>query len=60
LKSIGGLEGQLDFLKVETISAEEIATSASRLCDRWRMMESEARRELVEIVTEKMVSQRTK
>jgi len=40
---------------VNNLFAEEIATQATSLCDRWQTMLPEEKRELVELITEKIV-----
>ena len=49
------LEAELDILKVSTLSTEEVATQAASLYDRWQTMPTEEKREMVELITEKIV-----
>ena len=49
------LEAEVDILKVNNLSAEEIAAQASSLYDHWQTMQPEEKRELVEVITDKIV-----
>ena len=49
------LEAEVDILKVNNLSAEEIAKQASSLYDHWQTMEPERKREIVEVITDKII-----
>jgi site-specific DNA recombinase len=49
------LEAEVDILKVSNLSAEEIASQASNLYDHWQTMQSEEKREIIEIITKKII-----
>jgi site-specific DNA recombinase len=49
------LEAEVDILKVNNLSAEEIASQASNLYDHWQTMQPEEKRELVEVITDRIV-----
>ena len=49
------LEAEVDILKVDALSTEEIATQAGNLYDHWRAMQPEEKREIVETIAEKIV-----
>jgi site-specific DNA recombinase len=49
------LEAELDTLKVNTLSTEEIATQAASLYDRWQTMPPDEKREMVQLITQKIV-----
>jgi site-specific DNA recombinase len=53
--AIPSLEAELDMLKVNSLSAEEVATQAGNLYAHWQTMQTEEKRELIEIVTDKIV-----
>jgi site-specific DNA recombinase len=49
------LQAEVDILKVNNLSAEEIASQASSLYDNWQTMQPEEKREIVELITDKIV-----
>ena len=49
------LEAELNVLKVNNLSAEEIATQAASLYDRWQTMPPNEKREMVELITQNIV-----
>ena len=49
------LEAELDILKVGNLSAEEIATQAGNLYDRWQTMPPENKREIIEVIADKII-----
>ena len=49
------LEAEVDILKVSNLSAEEIASQASNLYDPWQTMQPEEKREIIEIITDKII-----
>ncbi|MGO8697792.1 MAG: recombinase family protein [Limisphaerales bacterium] len=49
------LEAEVDILKVSNLSAEEIASQASNLYDHWQTMQAEEKREIIEIITDKII-----
>jgi site-specific DNA recombinase len=49
------LEAELDIFKVNTLSAEEIASQASNMYDHWETMTPDEKREIVELITEKII-----
>ncbi|HZL12959.1 MAG TPA: hypothetical protein VFC85_02340 [Verrucomicrobiae bacterium] len=49
------LEAEVDILKVNTLSAEEIALQASNLYDHWQTMQPAEKREIIEIITDKII-----
>ena len=53
--AIPTLEAELDILKVNSLSTEEIAAQAATLYERWQTMASEAKREIIELIAEKIV-----
>jgi site-specific DNA recombinase len=53
--AIPRLEAELDILKMDTLSAEEIANRAKSLYDRWQTMPLEEKREVVELITDRIV-----
>ncbi len=53
--AIPRLEAELDILKVESLSAEEIALQAQNLHHRWQAMQPEEKRELIEIITKEII-----
>jgi hypothetical protein len=48
------LEAEVDILKVNTLSAEEIAKQASNLYNHWQTMQPEEKREIIEVITDKI------
>ena len=52
--SIPRLEAELDILKVNTLSAEEVSRNAQNLADHWADKPQEEKLELVELITEKI------
>ena len=48
-------DAEAAILKVNNLSAEEIASQASSLYDHWQTMEPEAKREIVEVITDKVI-----
>ena len=53
--AIPRLEAELDILNVDSLSAEEVAAQAGNLYDHWHMMLPEEKRELIEIITDKII-----
>ena len=49
------LEAEVDMLKVNNLSAEEVASQASNLYDHWQTMTPEDKRGIIEIITDKMI-----
>ena len=49
------LEAEVDILRVNSLSAEEVASQASSLYDHWQTMETEKKRQIVEVITDKIV-----
>jgi site-specific DNA recombinase len=49
------LEAQVDILKVNNLSAEEIASQASNLYDHWQTMQPDEKREIIEVITNKII-----
>ena len=49
------LEAQVDILKVNNLSAEEIASQASNLYDHWQTMQPDEKREIIEVITDKII-----
>jgi site-specific DNA recombinase len=49
------LEAEVDILNVKSLSAEEITTQASNLYDHWQAMPPEEKREIVEVITDKIM-----
>ncbi|MGH7147590.1 MAG: recombinase family protein, partial [Nitrospiraceae bacterium] len=54
-EQIPALQGDLDFLKIQYLSSEEIVTEARDLYTRWPKLEQEEKRKIIETVTEKIV-----
>jgi site-specific DNA recombinase len=48
------LEAEVDILKVSNLSAEEVASQASNLYDHWQTMQPEEKREIIEVITDKI------
>ena len=53
--SLPRLEAELDILKVNALSAEEIAVQAGSLYDHWQTMPSEEKRQVVELIADRIV-----
>ena len=53
--TLPSLEAEVDILKVNALSAEEIASQAGSLYDHWQAMQPEEKREIVESIAEKIV-----
>jgi site-specific DNA recombinase len=49
------LQAEVDVLKVSSLSAEEIASQASSLYDHWQTMQGHEKREIVEIITDRII-----
>jgi site-specific DNA recombinase len=49
------LQAEVDILKVNSLSAEEIASKAGSLYEHWQTMEPEEKREMIELITDKIV-----
>ena len=49
------LQAEIDLGKVETLSAEEVASEAEKLHQLWPKMEPAEKRRIVEAITEKVV-----
>ena len=54
-EQIPALQGDLDFLKIQYLSSEEIVSEARDLYTRWPKLEQEEKRKIIETVTEKIV-----
>ncbi len=55
LAALPALEGEVDFDKVNTLSAEEVVTEARALHGRWPQLGQEEKRKIVECLVEKIV-----
>ena len=55
MPSAPNLVVRLDILKVNGLSAEEIASQARNLYDYWQTMQPEEKREIVEVITDKII-----
>jgi len=59
LKQIGDqipeLQGEIDFLKIQYVSKDEILSEAKDLYSRWQQLESQEKRKIVESITEKII-----
>jgi site-specific DNA recombinase len=53
--AIPTLEAEIDLMKVNSLSAEEVATQAGNLYEHWQTMQPEEKRELIEIIADKIV-----
>lgn len=51
-ESVAILQGQLDYLKIQTINGEEILDNADNLYDRWPALDLSVKRLIIEQVTE--------
>ena len=49
------LEAEVDILNVSNLSAEEIASQATNLYDHWQTMQPEEKREIIEVITDKII-----
>jgi site-specific DNA recombinase len=49
------LQAEVDFLKVNTLSSEEVVTEAQTLYDRWPDLPTENKRQIAESIVEKLV-----
>ncbi len=49
------LEAKVDMIRVNRLSAEEIASQARSLSDRWQTMEPDKKRGIVELITDKIM-----
>ena len=49
--SLPRLQAEVDMLKVNTLSAEEVASQASSLYDHWQTMPLEEKHQIVELIT---------
>ena len=49
------LEAQVDILKVNNLSAAEIASQANNLYDHWQTMQPEEKRGIIEVITDKII-----
>jgi site-specific DNA recombinase len=49
------LEAEVDILKVNNQSAEEISSQAKNLYDHWQTMQPKEKREIIEIITDKII-----
>ena len=45
----------MDILEVNNLSAAEIASQASSLYDQWQTMRPEEKREIIEVITDKII-----
>ena len=48
------LQGELDFLKIKFISSDEVLTEAKDLYSRWPSLEPEAKRKIIENITDRI------
>jgi site-specific DNA recombinase len=59
LKQIGEqipeLQGEIDFLKIQYMSKDEILSEAKGLYSRWQQLDSDEKRKIVETITEKII-----
>jgi site-specific DNA recombinase len=59
LKQIGDqipeLQGEIDFLKIQYVSKDEVLNEAKDLYSRWQQLSSEEKRKIVESITEKII-----
>jgi site-specific DNA recombinase len=59
LKQIGDqipeLQGEIDFLKIQYVSRDEILSEAKDLYSRWQQLSAEEKRKIVENITEKVI-----
>ena len=58
LKQLDGelprLQGEVDFLRIEAVSRDEVLSGAKDLADRWPALNSEEKRQIVEAVVERV------
>lgn len=53
-EEIPNLQGELDFLKIQRLSSDEILTEARDLHSRWKRLKREEKRHIVEQITERI------
>ncbi len=53
-KQIPELQGELDFLKIQYLSQDEVVHEAKDLYSRWNKLEREDKRKIIETITEKI------
>lgn len=53
-EQLPGLEGEVDFLKIQALSSDTILTEANDLYNGWAKLEFEDKRSIVETITEKV------
>jgi site-specific DNA recombinase len=49
------LQGEIDFLKIQYVSKDEVLNEAKDLYSRWQQLSSEEKRKIVESITEKII-----
>ncbi|MFO7951234.1 MAG: hypothetical protein R6U91_00250, partial [Bacillota bacterium] len=54
-KQIPEIQGEIDFLKIQYLSKDEILNEAKDLYSRWNGLTVEERRKIVESITEKVI-----
>ncbi len=50
-----GLQAEIDFLKVQYLSSDDILTEAKDLYTRWPKLSQEEKRKVIENITEKII-----
>jgi site-specific DNA recombinase len=54
-RQIPELEGEIDYLKVQYLSSDQIISDSKNLHSRWKQLSEEAKRTIIENITEKIV-----
>jgi len=57
-RSIPELQAEIDYLKINYLSSNQIKSDARDLCERWTEMDMEQKRSIVELITEKIIIHR--
>jgi len=52
---IPGLQGEIDFLKIQYLSSDQVLAEARDLYSRWQNLETEEKRKIIENITERIV-----